>query len=107
MEINIEVDYKAVEEAVRRAGMMIKEAHLSADSVQHKEGAANFVTSYDVAIQRFLIDELHRIVPEAAFFGEDAAILAQIFFPPHARVRFFRKIAALQNVYVVLHEIHL
>ena len=71
MEINIEVDYKAVEEAVRRAGMMIKEAHLSADSVQHKEGAANFVTSYDVAIQRFLIDELHRIVPEAAFFGEE------------------------------------
>ena len=71
MEINIEVDYKAVEEAVRRAGMMIKEAHLSADSVQHKEGAANFITSYDVAIQRFLIDELHRIVPEAAFFGEE------------------------------------
>ena len=71
MEINIKVDYKAVEEVVRRAGMMIKEAHLSADSVQHKEGAANFVTSYDVAIQRFLIDELHRIVPEAAFFGEE------------------------------------
>lgn len=39
MEINIKVDYKAVEEVVRRAGMMIKEAHLSADSVQHKEGA--------------------------------------------------------------------
>ena len=30
MEINIKVDYKAVEEVVRRAGMMIKEAHLSA-----------------------------------------------------------------------------
>ena len=24
-----------------------------------------------MAIQRFLIDELHRIVPEAAFFGEE------------------------------------
>ena len=71
MEINIKIDYKAVEEIVRRAGRMIKEAYLSSDSVQHKEGDANFVTSYDVAIQKFLIDELHGIVPEAAFFGEE------------------------------------
>lgn len=69
--MDIKVDYKAVEEIVRRAGMMMKEAHLSSDSVQHKEGAANFVTAYDVAIQKFLIEELHRIVPEAAFFGEE------------------------------------
>ena len=65
--MDIKVDYKAVEEIVRRAGMRMKEAHLSSDSVQHKAGAANFVTSYDVAIQKFLIEELHRIVPEAAF----------------------------------------
>ena len=71
MEINIKIDYKAVEEIVRRAGRMIKEAYLSSDFVQHKEGDANFVTSYDVAIQKFLIDELHGIVPEAAFFGEE------------------------------------
>ena len=71
MGINIKIDYKAVEEIVRRAGRMIKEAYLSSDSVQHKEGDANFVTSYDVAIQKFLIDELHGIVPEAAFFGEE------------------------------------
>ena len=71
MDMNSKVDYKAIEEVVRRAGMMMKEAHLSSDSVHHKEGAANFVTSYDVAIQRFLIEELHRIVPEAAFFGEE------------------------------------
>ena len=45
MEINIKIDYKAVEEIVRRAGRMIKEAYLSSDSVQHKEGDANFVTS--------------------------------------------------------------
>ena len=70
-EMDIKVDYKAVEEVVRRAGMMMKEAHLSSDSVQHKEGAANFVTAYDVSIQKFLIEELHRIVPEAAFFGEE------------------------------------
>ena len=69
--MDIKVDYKAVEEVVRRAGMMMKEAHLSSDSVQHKEGAANFVTAYDVSIQKFLIEELHRIVPEAAFFGEE------------------------------------
>ena len=71
MGINIKIDYKAVEEIVRRAGRMIKEAYLSSDFVQHKEGDANFVTSYDVAIQKFLIDELHGIVPEAAFFGEE------------------------------------
>ena len=38
MEINIEVDYKAVEEAVRRAGMMIKEAHLSAGAAPYCTG---------------------------------------------------------------------
>lgn len=71
MESNININYKAIEETVRRAGMMMKEAHLSTDSIQHKEGEANFVTTYDVAIQKFLIDELHGIVPEAAFFGEE------------------------------------
>ena len=29
MESNININYKAIEEVVRRAGMMIKEAHLS------------------------------------------------------------------------------
>lgn len=71
MEINIKIDYNAVEEVVRRAGIMMKEARLSSDSVQRKGGEANFVTDYDVKIQQFLIDELHRIVPEAAFFGEE------------------------------------
>lgn len=71
MESNININYKAIEETVLCAGIMMKEAHLSDDSIQHKEGAANFVTTYDVEIQKFLIKELHGILPEAAFFGEE------------------------------------
>ena len=62
-------DCSAIEDVVRRAGAILKEAHLSNDAVMHKEGDANFVTSYDVAVQKFLIEELHRILPEADFFG--------------------------------------
>lgn len=64
-------DFSAIEDVVRRAGAILREAHLSDDAVTHKEGEANFVTSYDVAVQKFLIEELRRILPEADFFGEE------------------------------------
>ena len=51
MEKNHLIDYQQIERTVRRAGAVMKEAHLSADAVRRKEGAANFVTKYDVEIQ--------------------------------------------------------
>ena len=71
MEKNHLIDYQQIERTVRRAGAVMKEAHLSADAVRRKEGAANFVTKYDVEIQKFLMKELHGILPEAEFFGEE------------------------------------
>lgn len=71
MEKNRHINYQEIESAVRRAGAVMKNAHLSADAVRHKEGAANFVTKYDVEIQKFLMKELHEILPEAEFFGEE------------------------------------
>lgn len=64
-------DYTAMEQVVRKAGELLKGAKISGDSVHQKEGAANFVTEYDVAIQKFLIRELSRILPEAGFYGEE------------------------------------
>ena len=40
-------------------------------SVEKKTGDANFCTEYDVKVQKFLIDELSKILPEASFFGEE------------------------------------
>lgn len=65
------IDYTKIENIVRQAGMQIKEAHLTGDLVRCKTGDANFVTSFDVAVQQFLIRELHKVLPEASFFGEE------------------------------------
>lgn len=71
MEKKEQINYQKIEETVRCAGMMMKEAHLSAEGIRQKDGAANFVTKYDVEIQKFLMKELHKILPEAEFFGEE------------------------------------
>lgn len=39
--------------------------------VYQKEGHANFVTQADMEVQAFLLDKLHKAVPEAAFFAEE------------------------------------
>ncbi len=39
--------------------------------VFQKEGHANFVTQADIGVQAFLMEELHKAAPEAAFFAEE------------------------------------
>lgn len=39
--------------------------------VYQKQGHANFVTQADMDVQAFLLKELHKAVPEAAFFAEE------------------------------------
>lgn len=56
---------------VKDAGAMIKDAILSEDSVHQKGGLANFVTSFDIEVQKFLIHNLKQLLPEASFFGEE------------------------------------
>lgn len=65
------LDYQSIEDLVRSAGRMMLQAHLMDDSIHQKQGVSNFYTDYDVAIQRFLIDGLGRILPDAAFYGEE------------------------------------
>ena len=59
---------------VREAGAIMLEArdleHAS-DMITEKPGAANFVTSYDVRVQNFLIDGLSSLFPDAYFFAEE------------------------------------
>ena len=56
---------------VRRAGDMIRNAHDIEKNTREKNGAADLVTKYDVAVQTFLQRELLALVPEADFFGEE------------------------------------
>ena len=66
-----EIDYGKIEAAVREAGKMMLTAHLDRNTVHEKEGGANFVTDYDVAIQRFLIERFRAVLPEASYYGEE------------------------------------
>ena len=56
---------------VRRAGAIMLDASVAESDITAKEGHANFVTVYDVAVQRFLRKELADLLPEAAFLGEE------------------------------------
>ena len=68
-----------LERIVRCAGDMVREAHDIEQVTTEKNGAADLVTKYDVAVQGFLKRELLTLLPEADFFGEegDHAALTQ------------------------------
>ena len=65
------IDYERIENCIKEAGKMVLSANLESALVEKKTGDANFCTEYDVKVQKFLIDELSKILPEAAFFGEE------------------------------------
>ncbi len=58
-----------IKQAARDAGHIMLEA--SDPKVIEKAGHANFCTETDEKIQRFLVDRLGKILPEAAFLGEE------------------------------------
>ena len=60
-----------LERIVRCAGDMVREAHDIEQVTTEKNGAADLVTKYDVAVQGFLKRELLTLLPEADFFGEE------------------------------------
>lgn len=62
---------QAIEDAVRAAGEILLSAHVEKDEIHQKTGPANFVTDYDVRIQKFLIEQLSEIIPGCSFFGEE------------------------------------
>lgn len=65
------MNIEAIEKVIRKAGRMIFDAHVNTTDIHQKAGPANFVTDYDVKIQKYLIGELSSIFPECGFFGEE------------------------------------
>ena len=64
--------FDSIEAIVREAGRIVKNAHAGSDQIEKKEGLANFVTEYDVKVQEYLIGEFQKLIPDAAYFGEEA-----------------------------------
>jgi myo-inositol-1(or 4)-monophosphatase len=60
-----------IKKIVKEAGQIILNARNIQNDVESKQGRANFVTKYDVEVQKFLYRELAQVLPEAAFLGEE------------------------------------
>ncbi len=58
---------------VRQAGEIILSARDVASQTHEKTSAADLVTEYDLAVERFLKEKLPPLAPGAIFFGEEAA----------------------------------
>lgn len=56
---------------VREAGEIMLRAEYIQDTVDSKQGRANFVTKYDVEVQQFLYQKLSKYYPSAIFIGEE------------------------------------
>lgn len=63
--------YEQIETIIREAGGMILSAHIEKNNIHQKTGPANFVTDHDVRIQKFLIEKLSRVMPDAGYYGEE------------------------------------
>lgn len=60
------------EPIIKEAGKIILSAHDINDQTASKEGTANFVTTYDVAVQKYLYEKLAQVMPDANFIGEES-----------------------------------
>lgn len=58
-------------EVVKEAGQIMLNARYIKESVESKQGRANFVTKYDVEVQNYLYHELAILIPTATFVGEE------------------------------------
>ncbi len=57
---------------IREAGKIILDAQdISKCTNEKNKDAANMVTAYDVAVQKFLIKKISAILPDACFFAEE------------------------------------
>lgn len=67
-----------IENIVRESAKIITGARRSEDMVDQKAGRANFVTTYDKAVQESLRSRLLTLVPGAVFVGEEDDVYASI-----------------------------
>lgn len=59
------------EDIIREASKIMLEADKHRMHVEKKEGAANFVTEYDVKVQRFLQEKFSALIPGCSFLAEE------------------------------------
>jgi len=64
--------YEFIPSVMRRAAELMLSAHDVEGAVTVKPGDANFVTTYDVAVEEFLFRALGEGLPEAVIIGEEA-----------------------------------
>ena len=58
---------------VREAGRIVLAAHDVASQTHEKTSAADLVTEYDLAVEKFLKEKLPPLMPGSIFFGEEEA----------------------------------
>lgn len=69
---------EGINAAILAAGKIIMNADRNTETVEEKTGHANFVTSYDKAVQEMLKKRLLEILPEAVFVGEEEDVHREI-----------------------------
>lgn len=60
-----------IEVIIRDAAKLMLEADSARLNVQHKSGSANFVTEFDVKVQRFLQEHFSALLPGCCFLAEE------------------------------------
>lgn len=64
--------YEFIPEIMREAAKIMLSAHDIDSAVTSKEGQANFVTKFDVAVEEYLTREITKSIPEAVIIGEES-----------------------------------
>ena len=59
-----------IEKIIRDAAKIMLEADSRRMDIQQKSGPANFVTEYDVKVQRFLQQKFTELLPGSSFLAE-------------------------------------
>ena len=70
-----------ISEIAKKAGNIMLEAEDIRHRIKAKSGHANFVTAYDEKVQEYLFRELKKLIPDAAFVGEEEG--AEVFKPEY------------------------
>lgn len=65
--------YEFINNTMRKAAEIMLEADDISSKVKAKPGDANFVTAYDVAVEKYLTEELTKQLPDASVIGEEEA----------------------------------
>lgn len=63
--------YKIIDEIVREAGLLVRNAQNIENSVREKTSSCDLVTKYDTMVQEQLKAKLLAAFPDAGFFGEE------------------------------------